>query len=233
MLSGMKRELGRPALHTRAATFHFLSVSKPGPARLVVTSEKLGRSLSTATARLLQGERSIALAVATFAPPRASAEFCDLAAPSVSPPQAIDEHHVMGPQMAGHAPFRKHYHQRLAIGPTPPATSARGRVGGWTRFADPRPLDDLAMVAIADSWYPSFMARPMPAGLHAPTVDYTVHIVQSLPLAVSAPDDFILVEFETGIAANGYLIEDGRLWSKDGTLMAVSRQMAVLIPRDG
>lgn len=229
MLSGMKRELGEPATHTRALTIHFLSSAKPGAARLTVSPEKLGRTLSSATARLVQAERTVALAVATFGDRRDGATFCDLKAPAVPPPLAIGEDRCMAEHVAGYAPFRAHYEQRLAIGPIPPDTSARGHVGGWTRFADPRPFDDLAMAAIADSWYPSFMARPMPAGLHAPTVDYTVHFAQSLPMETISPDDFILVEFETSFALQGYLVEDGRLWSPDGTLLAVSRQLAVLL----
>lgn len=233
VLSGMKRDLGESAAHTRALTIHFLSSAKPGPALLTVSREKLGRTLSSATARLVQAERTVALAVATFGARRDDgAAFCDLKAPAVPPPETIGKDRHMTEDMAGYAPFRAHYDQRLAIGPVPPAASAQGHVGGWTRFADSRPFDDLAIAAIADSWYPSFMARPMPAGLHAPTVDYTVHFLQSLPMETIAPDDFILVEFETDFALQGYLVEDGRLWSPDGTLLAVSRQLAVLLPED-
>ena len=228
ILAGMKASLGTPP-PTRSITLHFLSASSPGAARLDVTSEKVGRSLSTASARLVQGERTIAIAIATFGLPRDSTEFCDIEAPVVAPPDDAGLL-AMGTATPGHAPFRDHYEQRLAIG-FPPGTSEHGRVGGWTRFRTRRPFDDLAMVAIADSWYPSISARSSVGAMQAPTVDYTVHMLASLPLAQLDRDEFVLTEFETNVAADGYLVEDGRIWAPDGTLMAVSRQLAVLLPR--
>jgi len=232
ILNGMKIDIGPGAAHTRSITFHFLSAAKPGPARLEIVQEKLGRTLSTATARLRQGDRTIAIGIATFGAARESAVFCDIEPPSVPPPDKIEQERHMGRNMPGHAPFRDHYDQLLAIGPMPPGTSAHGHVGGWSRFREHRPFDDLAIVAISDSWYPSFMARSLPGEMHAPTVDHSVHFMQSLPLASIAADDFILVEFTTEVASEGYLIEDGRMWAPDGTLIARSRQLAVLMPRD-
>lgn len=231
ILFGMKRELAGHPAQTRSITCHFLSASTPGPARLAVTVEKLGRSLATATARLTQGERTIAVAIATFGAHRGAVEFCDIKPPSVTPADRIDPARFMQKGMAGHAPFRDNFEQRLAIGPIPPQRSTRGHVGGWVRFRDQRPFDDLAMVAILDSWYPSFMARPTPGPMHAPTVDYTVHMMQSLPVAQSSADDFVLAEFETVVAAEGYAIEDGKIWTTDGMLIARSRQLAMLLPR--
>lgn len=232
LLAGMKRELGDDGPPTRSITCHFLSASVAGEARLEVNVEKRGRSLSTVTSRLVQGDRTIAFAIATFGGPRPSIEFCDMSPPQVAPPETIAKASVMRPGMTHHAPFRDNFEQRLAIGPVPPGTTDQGHVGGWTRFADGRPFDDLAMVAIADSWFPSFAAKPLPAPMHAPTIDYTVHILADLPLARIRTEDFILAEFETRVASAGYLVEDGRIWTADGQLMATSRQLAAVMPRD-
>ncbi len=105
-------------------------------------------------------------------------------------------------------------------------------MGGWTRFREPRRFDDLAIVAISDSWFPGLMIKELPHPMHAPTVDHTIHFTSSLPLASVKDDDFILVEFTTGIAHDGYLIENGRIWSRDGTLMAESRQLAIIMRRE-
>jgi acyl-CoA thioesterase len=67
--------------------------------------------------------------------------------------------------------------------------------------------------------------------MHAPTVDHTVHFLHSVPLTDLALDDFLLVEFTTSVANEGYLIENGKIWSPDGTLIAESRQLAVCMPR--
>ena len=67
--------------------------------------------------------------------------------------------------------------------------------------------------------------------MHAPTVDHTVHFLQSLPMTDLSLDSFLLVEFTTSIANEGYLVENGNIWSQTGILIAQSRQLAVCLPR--
>jgi len=214
---------------TRAITYHFLSPAKPGAAQVTVTTEKIGRSFATLIARLIQNERTVAMALATFAPPRSHFSYSDYNMPDVPLPETIDASLQMNPAMPGHVPFRDHYDQRLAIGPTPPGRSALAEVGGWTRFVEKRPFDALAVVAISDSWYPSTMARDIPA-ITAPTIDHTVHFFSSLPCPDLTLDDYLLVEFRTSLAQSGFLQEDGRIWKGDGTLLAQSRQLALIVP---
>lgn len=228
IFNGMKTMLGD--VQTRSVTFHFLSASVPGAAELFVTIEKKGRSLSTCSARLIQGDRTIALAIATFASKRSEFGFRDFEAPLVTPADEIEPSKRMNPELAGYVPFRGHYDQRLAIGPTPPEIGDDGRVGGWTRFKQHRVFDDLAVAAISDSWFPGLNARPTPEPMHAPTVDHTVHFLRSVPLTDMALEDFLLVEFTTSVAAEGYLIENGKIWSPDGVLIAESQQLAVYLP---
>ena len=70
-----------------------------------------------------------------------------------------------------------------------------------------------------------------PEPMHAPTVDHTVHFLQSLPITDLSLDSFLLVEFTTSIANEGYLVENGNIWSQTGILIAQSRQLAVCLPR--
>lgn len=229
ILNGMKAQLGNA--QTRSITFHFLSASVPGPAELHVNVEKKGRTLSTCTAKLLQGDKTIAMSIATFGFARENHTFCDLEMTQVRGPEDIDLTNRMNPGMAGHVPFRDQYDQRLAIGPTPPATSDQGKVGGWTRFRENRLFDDLAIVAISDSWFPGLSVKELPEPTHAPTVDHSVHFLTSVPMASIGIEDFLLVEFTTGVAQEGYLVEDGNIWAPNGTLIAQSRQLAILLPK--
>jgi acyl-CoA thioesterase len=229
ILNGMKSELGN--VQTRSITFHFLSASIPGDAELFVKVEKKGRSLSTCNARLVQGEKTIAVAIATFATKRSEFGFRDFEAPEVPFPEEIESSKRMNSELVSHAPFRDHYDQRLAIGKIPPEIGENGRVGGWTRFRQQRIFDDLAVVAISDSWFPGLSTRATPEPMHAPTVDHTVHFLQSLPLTDLSLDSFLLVEFTTSIANEGYLVENGNIWSQTGILIAQSRQLAVCLPR--
>jgi len=59
------------------------------------------------------------------------------------------------------------------------------------------------------------------------TVDLTVH-VRSLPPA--GYDDWCLVRFRSVASTAGFCEEDGEIWSRDGQLLAQSRQLAALIP---
>ena len=230
ILNGMKHQLGD--VQTRSVTFHYLSASVPGPAVLHVNVEKKGRSLSTCTARLLQGERTIAISMATFASAREFYSFRDFDMPVVPGPDDIAPTLRMNPNLVGHVPFRDHFDQRLAIGPIPPATADEGRVGGWTRFVNHRDYDDLAIVAISDSWFPGLNVKDTPVPMHAPTVDHSVHFLASVPLDSIEIDDFLLVEFTTHVAQEGYLLENGKIWSANGVLIAQSRQLAIMLPRD-
>jgi len=42
------------------------------------------------------------------------------------------------------------------------------------------------------------------------------------------PRDFCFVEFSSPLAANGYLVEHGRILDRHGRLLAESRQLAVV-----
>ncbi len=229
LLNGMQIELDDASKPVRSITFHFLSASTPGPSILEINIEKIGRTFATVSGKLLQGKRTIAIGLATFAPTRPNTAFCDLSMPDVLPPEEIDADRRMSPTMYGHSPFRDHYDQRLAIGPTPPLRTHTARVGGWTRLKELRLFDALSLTAISDSWYPSIFARDLPP-MSAPTIDHTVHFFCESPCQATAPDSYVLVEFETSLAQSGFLQEDGRIWAPNGTLLAQSRQLALMVP---
>jgi acyl-CoA thioesterase len=228
LLNGMQSELNDSSRSVRGVTFNFVSASKPGAARIEVSIEKLGRSIATASGRLLQGDRTIAIALATFAPHRSSTSFREFSMPQVPGPLDIGEDCWMGPGVYGHMPFRDHYDQRIAIGPVPPGKSDIARVGGWTRLKDLRPFDALSLVAISDSWYPSMFVKDVPP-LSAPTIDHTVHFFCDSPCQETSLDSYVLVEFETRLAQAGYLQEDGRIWAASGELLVQSRQLALIL----
>jgi acyl-CoA thioesterase len=63
----------------------------------------------------------------------------------------------------------------------------------------------------------------------APTIDLTVHYRAPLPL----PDGPLLGHFTNAVVRDGFFDEDGLLWTADGTLVAQSRQLGLLIPPRG
>ena len=61
-----------------------------------------------------------------------------------------------------------------------------------------------------------------------PTIDLTVHIrAPQAVIDVLDPDAHLLCVFRSRTLADGYVEEDGEIWSPGGVLLAQSRQLAV------
>jgi acyl-CoA thioesterase len=71
----------------------------------------------------------------------------------------------------------------------------------------------------------SRLSHPLPT----PTVDLTVHFRRPLPVPGARADDLYLAIFRAGVAADGFIVEDGDIWSERGELVAQSRQLAVMM----
>ena len=74
-------------------------------------------------------------------------------------------------------------------------------------------------------------SRPSRRGLGGfPTVDLNIHFHTALPRPDATPDEFSFGVFRTQIGHQGFVAEDGEIWSRDGSLLAQSRQLAVVMP---
>ena len=87
-----------------------------------------------------------------------------------------------------------------------------------------RPLDALAVALLADAWFPAPWPR-LKALAPAPTIDLTVHFRSPLPID-DAPSARPLPQPHV---RDGFFEEDGELWAPDGTLVAQSRQLGLLL----
>jgi acyl-CoA thioesterase len=180
------------------------------------------------SARVTQGEQTLALALSTFATSRESPDISEARMPDVPPPEALQS----AERPLGFPTFTQNYSYRPAIGDMPFSGSRHARVGGWIRLAEPRVADALAVAAYADGWFPSVTPRLTQPAM-VPTLDLTIHFRTRLPLPHATAEDYYLVTFESPIAAEGYFVEDGQIWSRSGVLIAVSRQLALLRPIRG
>jgi acyl-CoA thioesterase len=215
----------------RSLTVHF--VAPPDAGELVVTTnlERIGRSLTSVSARATQGDAVVALAVAACSTPRPGPSFQDL-----DPPPAPDPASLSATPPIPQAPmFASRWEARSVLGRRPipgEPPGARAEGGGWIRPEEPQLLDAPAVAAITDAWVPAIFSR-VGAPVAVPTIDLTVHFRSALPHPTVAPGDFVLVRFRTTLAAEGFTEEDGEVWAADGTLLAQSRQLAALVPLPG
>lgn len=223
LLRGLGLAVGDPERHPRSFTIHYLESPDEGPVEVTASVERAGRGLTTATARLLQGGRTIGLAVAGFAKERASAvAFDDAEAPVLGEP--IERTFRAGGEAP---PLHAKWDTETRIG-GPLGSGSPAVTGGLIRLAEPRPMDALLAAAAMDAWFPPiFVRHDGPVGV--PTVDLTIHFVRPLPHPGTDASTRYVCRFATEVAAGGHLVEDGALWSPDGTLLAVSRQLAVAV----
>jgi hypothetical protein len=69
----------------RSLTIHYARAPEPGPVQITTTIEREGRSLSTLSARMHQGEDLVALVLAAFSVPWGGPEISDIEMPPVDP----------------------------------------------------------------------------------------------------------------------------------------------------
>jgi acyl-CoA thioesterase len=212
-----------PARAPRSLTVHYTARPEAGPVRIETRVEREGRSLSTVTARMLQGGRALALALAAFSRPRGGPRFDHLEMPAVAPPEACRS-------FPGRVPLHDRYQYRWAVGDPPGSGSSVALVGGWIRGEEPQTADAPLVAAFTDAWPPAcFSWAKDRATLGAvPTVDLTIHFRRDLPLSGALPEDFYLAVFRSRVAEQGFVEEDGEVWSRDGSLLAQSRQLAAI-----
>lgn len=210
----------------RSLTIHYTAPPAEGDITIATAVERAGRSMTTCSARVTQGERLIALALAAFSMPREGPEFNDLVPPDAPEPDTIPLLPI-----PDEAPMIAHrWETRFVIGKPFGGSVEPGAVaetGGWIRPEEPQIIDALMVAAMTDAWIPPIFSR-LSEPFIVPTVDLTVHFRTTLPIPGSAPGDHLLAVFRTNAAADGFLEEDGELWTADGTLVAHSRQLAVV-----
>jgi acyl-CoA thioesterase len=212
-------EVADPDRRLRSVTLHYLRPGQVGPCEVHVTVERAGRGMTTATARLVQGGKDALLAVCALGVGREGPAYEAHPMPDVPRPEELEQRD--GPVAMS---FRDRFDTRTALGPEPFTRGPEAITGGWIRFADDEPFDDVALVLLCDAWPPAvFAIAEVPVGV--PTVDLTVHL-RHLP---SPASEWAFVRFRTTVVADGYLEEDGEVWSEDGRLLAQSRQLAIAV----
>ena len=224
VLRAMQEAVGDDARQPRSFTVHFLRPPHAGPVRIVPVIERAGRSMTSVTARLEQDGKLVALAVGAFSGAYASPEIAHAPMPDVEPPDTSRPPARFSEDDEG-PPFTDQLTMQWRFGGRPFSGADRGETGGWLALREARPVDAAAICVLADAWFPA----PWPLltdFMAAPTIDLTVHFRVPLPL----DDVELLGHFTTTVVRDGFFEEDGRLWTPDGTLVAQSRQLGLLLP---
>ena len=103
--------------------------------------------------------------------------------------------------------------------------SGEMRVRGWFTLPDDEPVGTIGLLTVVDAFPPTVFNTDLPVAW-VPTVELTAH-VRARP-----KPGWLRCAFTTRFVTGGFIEEDGEVWDEDGTLVAQSRQLA-LLPRTG
>ena len=216
-----------PERAPRSLTIHYARAPVPGPVSITTLIERDGRSLSTLSARMEQEGKLIALVLAAFSRAWSGPEFAEEPLPDVAPPDA--ERVAGGLTQFGAPPFTEHLVLQGRVGRPFSGDDEPMEVGGWLGLAEPEALDAPTIAFFTDALIPAPFTRARAAG-PAPTVDLTVHFAVPLPRPQDTdPNELCFACTSTRVIHEGFFVEDGKIWARDGTLLAKSRQLAILL----
>jgi acyl-CoA thioesterase len=228
ILRALTETLDNPSRPVRSFTTHFASAPKEGAIEIETRVERAGRSMSFLAARTTQGDSVVALTLAAFSDSRAGFDFDDSVMPEAPSPE---EGFKVPAEGTGIPSFLGKFDMRWTMGGPPYSGSPEAVVGGWIRLEPPTVADAPVVACLLDAWAPAIFPRATQRVL-CPTIDLTMHFRNDLPLAGAAADDFLLGRFSSKLSRDGFFEEDGELWSKDGVLIAQSRQLALALTPD-
>jgi acyl-CoA thioesterase len=221
----MSDAVGRPPL---TVTAHYVAPGRPGPCRITVETLRSGRRTATAQARLLSEGGLVIAVLGTFGAQRPGGPAHVDARPPELP---AFEDCVRTVPPVEHSGFGERVHVRVHpadAGFREGRPSGRAEISGWFTFAEATPeeqrIDAFGLLQVADAFAPvCFNHADIPVAW-APTLELTVHI-----RAVPAPGP-LRCRLSSRFIQDGMFEEDGEIWDSSGTLVALSRQLA-LIPR--
>lgn len=226
-LRAIRAEVADPERLPRSLSLHYLRPPSPGDIRIEVTVERSGRTATTCTARMLQGERLTSIVLCVLTTTYEGVAFWVPRFPDVPPPEEVPEL-GMG---ANAPPLFDQLETRLAFGPPPFGGGDEAVTGGWVLARGDPDLSPELIALYTDAWWPApFSVLETPSA--APTLDLTIHF-RAQPDPAAAADRHCLVRFRSRASIDGIFDEEGEVWSRDGTLLAQSRQLALLRPWPG
>ena len=213
-----------PERRLRTLSMSFCRAAKPEEVEVSAWLDRGGRYVSHLGARLTQEGETVATALAVYGRDRDDPLVIEGAEPPLLPPP---ESLVRTEPKPPIPLFTGHFDMRFVPGTQPYAGTDRAEVSGWVRFAEPVPLDSVAMAALLDVWPPSILTILAPPRASA-SVDLRYDILQPLPIVGAAVDDFYAFRCRILHWSAGHGVDEGELWTRDGRLVARVRQLRVL-----
>jgi hypothetical protein len=202
-----------PARRLRSLTADLCGPLVPGPIEIEVKHLRRGGSMTFLEARLFQNQSLVARSSSLIGSARnvtPPAIRATLSAPR--PPWTDTPITPVGPPIA--PIFTKHYEYR-STGPLPFSGGTDPSAAGWVweKSRPVEPLDEAAVVALLDSWWPATFAiesAPRPVT----TVSYTMQLLvdpKTIPL-----DRPVFYQAKGVASGDNFFVEMREVWTDDG-----------------
>lgn len=225
LLAPLLRAMNEVADHPDplTVTTHYL---RPGSgdvdADIEVEPVRIGRTISTMRGRLVQAGKTRIESMAAFTDLAAAAAVVDLENPPVDlpPPHECVSRRELEQGVV--LPIMQRLDVRIHPDHAVAGTGREATISGWIRFDDDRPVDPIALALFADAFPPPLFSKVGYIGW-VPTIELTVHI-RRRPV-----EGWIRGHFRTTDAAGNRTIEDGLLWDESGELVAMARQVGLVL----
>jgi acyl-coenzyme A thioesterase PaaI-like protein len=202
----------RPGRPVRTLTTSFLRPGRPGRVDLEIESVRQGRSLTTLSVQMRQGDSLLNTTRVTMVDRRNGPSWSSPAPTSIRPMSECVP--IDPPPMVNHF-----VHAEAFIDPDfiPFTHGDRALVRGYFRPLDSHPID-AAWLAMAVDWFPppAFVRIDPPAG--GISVDLTTHIHATLPPL--AADEWLTASFEVATSIDGVALERGWIAGPLGNVLA-------------
>ncbi|MFV0464323.1 MAG: thioesterase family protein [Nostocoides sp.] len=229
---------GAGRLDPLTVSAHYFSAASAGPVTARTELIRVGRTMASGQVSLVQEvdgapvERMRALATYGDLTRQASPVLRSRPAPVMPPPEGCVSADVAPPEFVAALPILARMDLRLdpdTVGWALGRPSRQGRLRGWIRFADGRPIDPMSLLFFLDAMPP--VAFDLGIMGWAPTVELTSH-VRAVPV-----DGWLHMELSTETVTGSLLEEDAVIWDESGRMVAQSRQLAAIrlpaSPEDG
>jgi len=206
-------------------TAHFLSPPALGPIEVLTEMVREGGRHRTVSARIVQDGREHVRLLGTFGDlARAEGPTHVLREPPGWPDVETLTDPLAGlPTLALPEIFERLDHRMPpeTLGWTRGTPSGAGVHGGYCRWPDDDVMDLFGLLFVADAYPPAVFDLGVSEVAWAPTIELTVQ-VRGRP-----SPGWLATRFTTRALTDGYFEEDGELWDSSGTLVAISRQLAL------
>jgi len=225
------RALARLSSHRRPATFacQFVRPARFDDVDIEVESVRAGRRSEALRATVRQDGAPVLTASSWFVGEGLEGlEHVEARAPVVPAPEALRSFAELAEDYGAWYPFWRHVEGRPVRWSREPGPA---RWHTWMRLASPAPadpvLDAARAVLWADliPWNAAASRHAWPRRWIAPNLDLTVQFH-----GASAGEDWILCDGESPVAAAGLVGTAGRLWTRDGRLVASGSAQLFCVP---